>query len=303
MLYSKLYQLETHDTEWQIAHLFEHLLIRTFYAQLAHKMIPSEMISWVNGETFKDILFIDTLFYTKDLADEFNTYITKLPIFTQEEIAHSIAALQAEDKIILSINDTIALQNELQKLSQREWSTPQLPRKEHPQSAIITEKQSAKSFRDIVIITKAMNLTHDEQKVFLRLRILLVDLVANSLIPINGIYQGNDSSLALQHQDMAFMTKYTVTKGTTLRQLNNALSNVISIEQARLEKIIKNHFEVFASEPTWQDMPIEYFRQTGIVTNNQEIAQLATPKTVKSILQKTSFEAVAMTPAHKKFID
>lgn len=301
MVYSKLYQLDTSDSEWQVAHLFEHLVIHKFYSMLASKGVHSEMIAWVNGKTFENTVFVDTLFYTRVLADQFDTFVTNLPSFSDDEIAYGIATLQAEDKIILTVNNVLALQSELAKLSKRDWNTRKLLKHGSSKQTILTEKQSAKDFRDIIIISKATNLTVTEQKVFLRLTILLMDVVTDSLSTIPGIYRGNDSDIVAQDKDMAFMTQYTITKGTALKQIQDAVSSATTVDDDHTKGVIDCHFKTFSAEPLWQGAPIEYFRQTGIITTNQEIAKLATFNVVKSILQKSSLEVQRMTSAHKSY--
>lgn len=304
MLYTKYYQKDTSDTEWQIAHLFEHLLIRGFYSMLEDKHIQSDFISWTNGDTFERVLFIDALFYTEELANEFDAYATNLPMFSEEDIFYALATLQAEDKIIISVNDMPALQNEVNKLRKRKWNTPMMSftPESVPKPAILTEKRSAKDFRDIVVVTKSENLTPEEQRLLLRTRILLIDITNNTLAPISGLYQGGHSDIIRRDEHMAFMSGYTITKGTTIKEIRNTLTDAFSPEVFDLEKVLKSHFDVFSNEPLWQNAPIDYFRATGIITTNQEVASLATVDRIRSIISKTSYEVWPMTADHKSYL-
>lgn len=297
MVWSKLYRLDTSDTEWEVAHLFEHLVIRRFYSTLKKIDIQSQLIAWTGGETFEGMIFIDTLFYTAELAAEFEKYITRLPEFSDSEILYSIATLEAEGRIILSIHDMTALRKEINKLHVREWNAPIVSFKQEdiPKSAILVEKRSAKDFRSIVIIVKIENLTADEQKLLLRAHILLRDIVYDLLGPIGSIYQDSDTPLIRHEEDMAFMLGVTTSRNTSLKQIRERLSSAILTDVLDLEKTLKSHFTIFAGEPLWQNAPIDYFRQTGIITTNQEIASLATTDRMKSIIDKTSFEVRRMT--------
>lgn len=304
MIYSRLYRLDALDTEWQIVHLFEHLIIHSFYLMLKDKYIQSNFISWINGDTFEGVLFIDTLFYTHELANEFDTHIKNLPAFSEKDLHYALATLQAEDKIIMFSNDIPSLQKEINKLRQREWNTPIISFKPEsvPKPIILAQRRSAKDFRDIVIVTKTEGMTLDEQKLLPRARILLMDITTDALAPISGIYPVGHSDIIRRDEHMAFISGFTITKGTTLKDIRSILAGALPSKVFDLEKILKNHFEAFSNEPLWQNAPIDYFRTTGIITTNQEISSLATVDRVLSIIDKTSFEVWHMTADHKSYL-
>lgn len=305
MLYSRFYQISTADTEWQIGHLFEHLTLQSFNLLLSRNATPSHFISRTDGESFEGISFISGLFYTKQLADMFDAHIKELPRFSHEEIQHAIAVMQAEDKILISINDRRMLLREINKLRKRQWSyTAQQTSSDYNiKSAILTEKRSAKDFRDLVIISKTENQTLDEQKVYLRVHILIRDILHEILQDkLSCLYLNGDSGIELHEQNMAFISKYSLPKSVTLKEVRAILQNAEFRHVDSLAKILKAHFEIFSKEALWQNMPLEFFRHTGIVTTNQEISRLATMERVLSILSKTTFEVEPMSIGYEKHL-
>ena len=298
MIYSKLYRLGTPDTEWEVAHLFEHLVIKGFYTRCENKKLQTKLITWTGADTFVGVIFIDTIFYTKKLQTEFEDYLTHLPKFSEAAIRYAIATLEAESKVILSANDMSRLRKEVEKLRTTRWNMPiQSSWQENaPAPTLLTQRRSAKDFRDIVIIARLEALSADEQKLFLRAHILLRDIIHDSLGPIAGIYPLGGSYVLRRHDGaMAFMLGFTVSKNTTIRKIQELLAGAALTEVYDLEDIIKSHFKVFADEPIWQSAPVDYFRHTGIITTNQEVASLATANRMQSILGKVTFKVRRMT--------
>ncbi|HUC96233.1 MAG TPA: hypothetical protein VMR16_01030, partial [Candidatus Saccharimonadales bacterium] len=66
MLYTSLIKVDVSDIDWQVAHLFEHMVINSFYQKAVSDNIRTEMLGWVNGETFNEVLFFDIGFYDKE---------------------------------------------------------------------------------------------------------------------------------------------------------------------------------------------------------------------------------------------
>lgn len=290
MIATALYRLDVTDTQWQVSHLFEHMLIRGFFKLLNERDISSDLVGWVQADTFDDQIFIDTGFYNVSTQKIFNEYISRLPVFTDDDITYSIATIQAEDKLLITTSDTVKLGQEIEKLSHRAWNVDHVLSQKIVARPLL-EQKVARKFRDIIIEVHANHLTKQEQKLLLRFRTILIDIAYEALATIPGIYQRGSSALALRGEDMAYMSHYTITRSTVnLKHIHKLLEQRFQAYYvSSAMPAIHDHFTQYVQEPLWQAMPVEYFRDTGIITTVEEIASYATRETIESLMDKISF--------------
>lgn len=288
MITTVFHRLDTSDTDWQVAHLFEHLFVTGFYKFLDGHSISLTLFGWMSAETFEDCIYIDAGFYDPRVGALMEKYISQQHTFSSGDITCALSQMQSEEKVLLSITDHQLLSNELKKLSKRLWDTSL--RTKSPGAQAIAVKRSAKDFKDVIVTVHADNLTPEEQKVFLRFHVVVIDVISEALVTKKGAYSHGNSPVALRDDSMAYMSKFT------MRQDDQAMSlaSLRDYIQAALEDIkidtnmqtLERHFTVFAKEALWQSMPLEYYRSTGIITTNQEVASLATAERLASILTK-----------------
>lgn len=301
MIYTALNKLDTSDVQWEIAHLFEHLVVEGFYRTLTDQGIRPDLAGWVQADTFEDVLFIDTGFYNKQTDTLFSRYIETLPQFSDDLIAHCLSTIAVEERSLVRVQNQDILHRELTKLAKRPWNRP------NPQFTPITPaltiSRSAKSFRDITIEIHAHGLTIAEQKVFLRLRTILIDHIFHAL-RISGIYARGDSSSFREDGHMAFLSQFTIKRGVlTLKDIEHKLQNTFSaFAVPEAMSAIQDHFTAFAAESLWVNIPVEYYRTTDILTSTEEIARLADEPTITSILSKLSFVVRAYRPTDSDYI-
>ena len=301
MIYTALNKLDTSDVQWEIAHLFEHLVVEGFYRTLADQGIRPDLAGWVQADTFEDMLFIDTGFYNKQTDTLFSRYIETLPQFSDDLIAHCLSTIEVEERSLVRVQNQDILHRELTKLVKRPWNRPNP--QFTPATPALTISRSAKSFRDITIETHAYGLTVAEQKVFLRLRTILIDHIFHAL-RISGIYARGDSSSFREDGHMAFLSQFTIKRGVlTLKDVEHKLQNTFSaFAVPEAMSAIQDHFTAFAAESLWVSVPVEYYRTTGILTSTKEIARLADEPTITSILSKVSFVVRAYRPTDSDYI-
>lgn len=302
MIYTAVHSLDVRNTQWDTAHLFEHLFINAWYTHLASNGYSDALFGWMLGDTFEEYIFIDSGFYDKEVAALFDDYVHTSRDFSLAEINSSLADIGAEDKIEVTISDLQHLQQELSELS-RSFANNSSSNIE-ASSDLLHSKANAAIYRDIDIITSGNDLTPDEQKVFLRLRTILIELISRALSNIYVHYDRGHTPLAKQGNDMAFLTKNTLkTNQGTLNQLAAELESAIhdfSVDAHWPE--IAQHFAAYSHESLWKSAVIELYRDTGIVTTTEEITSLATKETIQSILQKISIRANPHDNANDKWI-
>ncbi len=297
MISTAIYKLDVRDVQWDVAHLFEHLFIRAWYAHLADRGYNNALFGWVRGETFEERLFIDAGFYDVAVAQMFNDYLHRARSFDSSEIDAALADIGIEELSEITVSDMQRVQLELQKLSARFTSTTDADASLRPSqpNTYITLDDDAAQYHDVSLLITGENLSSSEQIVFLRLKVLLIDIINRSIGERYGYYEHGHSALNRHDKSMGYMSKITIRKSeVTLDTLEAHLNKSLRAFSARDNWLqISNHINAFANEPLWRNAPIEYFRETGIVTDTKEISELTVSDRVESILAKIT---IRVTP-------
>ena len=282
--------LDISDVEWQVGHLFEHLVIRCFFEELKKTEHEPELAGWIDGEAFEDRVFLDAGFYDVKIHGLFLSYLNSLPVFSLDEIKKELLVMECEDYVKINISDQNKLHHELEKLSHRQWNTvianPPTSRDAPP---ILTVKRDKKAFRDLSIIVHSSGLTDNEQKLFLRFRTIFTDMLNVYMREnIKSIYIHGYSATALRDHDMAYMSQITLPRGgATLPMLRSLLDGWLhKIDFDQLMPGIRVHFEAYKNNDLLQRIAIDYYRDTGITTTTEEIASLATYENITSLCSK-----------------
>lgn len=291
MITTVYHYLDVSDMQWHVSHLFEHLVIRGFLSMLEENGDAPELIGWINGETFEQNLYIDAGFYSPEIAERFERYIDSLPAFDENAIRHAVATASAEERLKLEIADEEIMREELAVLSHREWDKTSLHANNQP-AEIILESPAEDNYSDVVLQIYANELSDDEAVVFLRLRVVLIDMILRALDAFPGVYPQGNSRLAKQDDSMAYMSLFTAAKEYAPEDIQETVEKYIHAYDVRSAyPAINRHFEVFAAEPLWQSIPIEYFKETGLNVTNAQIAALITPELIEGVFAKIAILA------------
>lgn len=286
MLNAKTYHLDTHSFDWDIVHLFEHLLIQGFFDILPQYGYRPELIGWVNGDTFEDMLFIDCGFYEPEVAQLFDDYMHDLPEFTEEQVQAILSTVECESQSIATITDMKACLSQLLILSKSTWSGESKTREVHPQ--VLKYKKSKRSFEEMRVIVSSKTLSEEEQKLFQRTYVIVYDIISRDLQKHQGVYFNDSSEVRSDDKGtFGFGFELTAKKPIKAEYVVSAVAEAIKkFPLAGHFSQVKAHFDTFADEPWLQNAPVDYYRYTGIVTTNREIADLATLENFESLLSK-----------------
>lgn len=294
MITTRLCRLAVSDIQWQLAHLFEHVLIAGFRNFLATRGHSKDLFGWLNGETFESYLFLEGGFYDPATAELFDEYLANLPRFTEDEIARSLRTIEAEERAVMKVTDYEKVQRVFEVLSRRTRGSQPVLDQRQPMP-LIEEAGSPKDFRSITLAVGAANLSVPEQKLLLRLYVILIDVIENALREQFGAYATGRSSVVDMKDGYAFFVKATFARNSvTMPCLKAACAEALhAFDVTANMAAIMHHFNAFAAEPLWKDLSIEYYRHAGIVATNAEIAGYATTENVQSLIQKLGIGAFA----------
>jgi len=283
MIYTYLFQKDVTDCSWDVAHLYEHAFCHAFFDYLSRNDINPGVYGFLNAEAFAHSIFVYACFYNKKAADLFEKFI-RINNVSEKSIDKPLAEIGIEDKLSYTIIDPVKFYSQFHSINQAIWTNVSLLKtaryldKTSLITSPFTKKNSAKSYRDIIISYYIENGTLNENTLMLRWSVMLEDIIRTSLNDDMTCYV-TDCSPA-----------YDIEANTIGRtQIMRFLRNVrIQDVQEKVEKTIKtfdveknfsyiqDHFNEYSNQPTWRDDPIVYYKFNNIITSNSYINSLAT---------------------------
>lgn len=305
MIFTAIHRLDVRDIQWDVAHLFEHLFIRSWHTHLVNCGYSDALFGWMRGETFEGYLFIDAGFYDTEVAHLFDKYISSIPVFDDAQIQAALNDISIEELSVATVNDMSRLRQDLQKLSTRMASRTSADESSYDTSVeCITFKTDEGQFCDLALIVAGEDLSKQEQIVFLRWKVLLIDIINHFIMNKYGYYGHGHSDLDMHGRSIGYMSKITI------RQDEVAIDDLENYLNASLKKFsvidnwsqISTHVNAFAHEPLWRNSVIEYFRQTGLVTSVDEIHKFADANCIQSIIAKTTVRVTSYDSANDQWI-
>jgi len=294
MLFTYVHYKEYEGASHAVAHLYEHAVIHSFYAYLERHGQQPGFEGYVNGETFNNIIFLKALFYDEYIAWLYSNFLSETVKFDAKLISFVLRELETEDEVKLMVADEAALKRQLLSLASGLWidsnsiKSSIVESSPLPQSPF-TEKASEKTFQNVVIgvYTKRNALSLDEQTLLLRLSVIIGDIL---LLEVRQKFQ----CTVLDHmptmadaENIGMVCKVRVRRDVSLaavQELTEARLRTVNSREAM--SLVSAHFNEFAKQASWQEDAVEYYRNTGIVTNNAFIALLATEENIERVLAK-----------------
>jgi hypothetical protein len=295
---TELFYKDTRNCDYEIGHLYEHLLIQDFYETLNADGYIDGLWGWLSGETFDGALFLSAGFYDNSAKKRFINYMQQPPSFSATSIKNAIAHMEAEDDVLITY-DMSDITRQLQKIETlgfiRLSGNEDLAihhdstQKDLPKSKYLVARKSKKSFQNFSIKIGICNPTNLDKEIFLRLNVVANDVVAGALNQMSAYgYFGEGPIFEEQTDNFIFhYTEQTIAKKhydekRILSKLTQELKGVDFTGKKRdLKKYIRGYYL-----DTSSDFVVDYFRFTGIVTSKYHIYKLFTPKNVQKVWDK-----------------
>jgi len=294
--------------DYGIAHLFEHLIVQSFYYDQEKNGSVSGLWGWFGGNTFSGTMFLTAGFYDKEVQKKFLSFINQPININQDIVINEIRRMEAEDDVIIdyhfptviealkNINDGKFIQlngnNEFYK--QIRSSEKVLPK-----SKILHIKRSRKEFQNFCVKVGIKNPTKIDKTVFMRLFIPAMESVSLVLCR-EAAYGYFDDGPIFDDKKPFYIYRYaefTIKKNTfNKKKLEDAIKERLNgVNLSRHKKQIKNFIRQYYQNINNPDFPVDYFRDTGIITSKYHIYKSFTPENVQKTWDKLEVKIEKIT--------
>ncbi len=264
-----------------VGHIFEHAIIFDAYRHLKESGISLDTTGWISGKSFEERAFITAGFYDELASKYFDDYIENAQEISDESIKLAIQTVELEDRVSIAYDISKIRECLLLILKQDAQSA----KKYHDYK--IKSSVEPKKSHNISITVTLNNLSSDQQKLSLRLRPILVDIITNRLSSNEPVYSRGDSPILSNQDSLEFVSIFSIKSGADFAKLAKVLEehlHAYPVDQRFSD--IKRHFEVFTNEPLWRTAPIDYYQNTGIITSVEELRDLATEENMSRIFSQ-----------------
>lgn len=298
-IHTGIYHIPIDGIDVDVAHIYEHLIIQTFRRSLEDHGYSKYLFGWVSGHTFKDVLFIEYGMYNPEVEKAFKKFMSKPQRINYAFLDNELLRVQAEEKMSIDTLNKDALLDQLRRLDsmkfldhEQDIDTLYTNRPiETQHSNIISMRKSRSKFQEITVTVGARNMTAEEKLAFLRLSPILHEAIDNCLFAL-GSY-ANESSWAIDkpaHSGMLVAAIHTIRRNSyTKKQLEESLLGSISALTTEIKnhpKELRHYISGFLTTPNWNSFPVDYFRNTGIITSKRNIAKSLTLETITTLMSK-----------------
>lgn len=309
MLYTYIHHKKYSHVSWNVAHLYEHLATRSFQSYVKTLGINPGLIGHVSGETFEHIIFLNATFYDKRVAEAYRDFLSMHDLIDMSSIPQVLLEIEGEEKVILMVKNKTKFDTQLQSLIEQPWVDNSLILAEvidesESSEEVFEIKRMANAFRDVVVgvYANVNDLSENEQVLLLRLSVIINDVIEVAIrSKLQGYYLGSynitkDDSFIGSTQ--CIRLKKDISLAETKKAAEEALQ-FINIQSAM--PLITAHFREFSDRATWKNVTVDYYRNTGILTNNAHISSLATPALIASTLSKLKIHIRVMQKEDKEW--
>lgn len=295
MLYTYIHHKEYSGASWDVAHIYEHLVTRSFQSYLESLNIHPGLVGHVSGDTFEHVVFLNATFYDRQIADAYEHFLATPELIDITFVPQALLECETEEKVSFTLQDKAKLDEQLQALITELWTnndsiSQTFINETADAEEIFQTKRVAKEFRDVNvgIYVDSDDLDEKEQALFLRLSALIGDVIYFALRKkLPGSYYITSSPISKDTAIIGNMHHIRFKRSTSLKSIKGVAETAISdIDVKSVMPLVVAQFEEFADRATWKASVIDYYRHTGIVTNTVYISSLATPERISAILPK-----------------
>lgn len=298
-IHTGLYHLDARGIDYEVAHLYEHLVVASFNEYLKNRGYPYHLYGWLGGKTFRDVIFLEHGFYDEELGSVLADSLASDDRISLDLLDSELARIQAESLSVIKAINRDDMMRQLDQLNARQfidhashgfksYVAPYQPADTPP---VIELMYAPKKFRSITMAAHFDDPSPQGMIAFLRLEPLILDALD---IAIRGIHGYAYDSTAVIRQttsgEMSIVAIYDMPRNGMRASQIKALADS-SIQQLIAEiqshpDALTRYIQAFAATPNWHGFPIRYFKYTRIVTSRDAIAKVFTPERIIDILSR-----------------
>lgn len=295
--YTSLYICQAKGVDWDVLHLYEHLLLESFEQLLEKQGYSRISYGWVSGETFDGVVFVEAGFYNQKVQQLFHEFMTS-PVsrINYNLIDITLESIQAEERSVLENYNEVAVKELLVELDAKPLVSVEqitdiqiIPVHSGAEKSLIKFNESTDVFQDFRVVMSLADGNLENSAVFLRLTPLIFQAITAYVRSKGGyLYETTDGPAHnMAHHSLYEIGTYGIKKGAFLPELfKGELEQAVrTYEPLRDALAITQYAQTFATMPQWHTFPIDYFRRTGYIVSRKKIAELFTPERVAEVLK------------------
>jgi hypothetical protein len=298
-----IYYLDIRRNNYEVAHLFEHLVLRGFHDLLEasgyEKYLPN-LFGWVSGDTYRNFVFIRFLFYDKEVERLFHAFMGQVFKIDERAMDDEVARIEAELKCEVKM-DRVAVLAELCDLAEMGF------RLADEQSLSVGKEYGRRQLRKRIWqptpargkhenVTVRFRLTRwsaEEAAILLRLAPFALDLAGNYLRYKYRAYESDYESprtvwIGEDKGNIQFLAFQTIEKGLCSKEgISEELREIFKRFdfEAHFDKMQRS-VESYASASRYFDDAIGYYEDTGCFTTWDKVEELWTKEKVRTVWRK-----------------
>ena len=265
------------------------MFVRRVLADYEKNGLPSALVSYSSAETFEQFISIRMGTYDTRANKILLDMIRGAFAFTAGEIQSSLAQIENEEGVRMTINDASRLHEQIELISRVAWTeTSEAPlqpwRKPKPVDGPISTTRAPKGYFNYVHSRATLKIESNDidTALFWRMSLLVIDCIWHAL---------NDSYDSYM---ITWLEKVTRSGGVLKTWVTNRQQSFYSqdevtllvkksIEQLLDEQnmpIIMSHFTEYATNQWHHSDAVENYRQTGMLVVNNTLLQLITHENI-----------------------
>jgi hypothetical protein len=300
---------DTTDYPHEIAHLYEHWFIMSFYKYAYEKSgMHGGVIGYVGGETYNNIVFIEAWFYDEAAGRLFEEFCAR-EILDSGLLATCLQQCQAEGRELWDIDDHTLLDNQLDGLRQLTWRIendiePYIYSDQSSNDRLpITIRKAASHYKAVTIVANLKDAPIEDQAVFLRLYVIIADIIGQ-YVQRKGWRALDTLSPRLNKDGIYTIVGVSLPRGLLS---NNQLSTEVTgylrqFDVSAYSGLFQAHFAEYAHQPLWKGRIYVGLHDTNVISSNRSIAELATDERIHRIFQSLAISVHTESYAFAKDI-
>lgn len=308
-IHTGLYRLDIRKFNFDITHIYEHLLLRTFLSQLKASNFSLCLYGWMGGDTFNEVSFIRYGFYDPRVEKLFHDFMQSASRIDARYLEGALRGVAAEEKSLIQV-DRKQLFVKLRAIDAAPWElvdrvtgapSELMSAARHFDKEIIHLQKSAKSFRDVTVVASMEHPELLDIVAYQRVHTMVLDII-HSVVWDLGLYE-REVSRSQYHKPSDTITTFGIFSmqrgGASIKDIKMAI--VDTMQQFSLrghEDELLCYRDALTAVASWSDFPVQYFRHSGILASRQQVAESLSLDRVEKIIHSLDIEVLPTHATH-----